>query len=220
MITEGHCFILLYICPFTMQQMIQTIRIFGIVLLLHTFFACSKTERRSVAPAFYAWKTTLRLSAAEQAYLDALQCQKLYIKFLDIGKNPASGEIEPRARLQIADTISLKGKTVIPTVFITNEVFLHQSPENTAWLASQIATTLLDVGADVKAKSAGTVLGFPEIQFDCDWTPSTQGAFFLFLQKIRPLLPNGILLSTTIRLHQYKFPQQTGVPPLPGHSGD
>src|SRR5690606_32452956 len=39
-------------------------------------------------------------------------------------------------------------------------------------------------------------------------------AFFLFLKKIKERLPAGVRLSATIRLHQYKFPDKTGVPPV------
>lgn len=53
-----------------------------------------------------------------------------------------------------------------------------------------------------------------EIQFDCDWTASTRDAFFLFLKKMKQRLPENTQLSATIRLHQYKFPDKTGVPPV------
>jgi len=53
-----------------------------------------------------------------------------------------------------------------------------------------------------------------EIQFDCDWTIKTKGKYFYFLKEVKSLLPNNILLSATIRLHQYKYPGKTGVPPV------
>jgi hypothetical protein len=65
----------------------------------------------------------------------------------------------------------------------------------------------------VRAGSAGARAQNPEFQVDCDWTQGTREAFFRLLEKIRGHLPHGVLLSATIRLHQYKFPDQTGVPP-------
>jgi hypothetical protein len=54
-----------------------------------------------------------------------------------------------------------------------------------------------------------------EIQFDCDWTAKTAGNYFFFLKTVRQLLPSdSIHLSATIRLHQYKYPGKTGVPPV------
>jgi hypothetical protein len=172
-----------------------------LALLLAT---CTAPERRSVAPAFYHWQTTLALSAAECDYLKQFSCKKLYIKVLDVGKNAATGEIEPYARLEIADTTGLAGLQIVPTVFLTNEVFQNISPEKTAWLAGKVAEALAAFPAFGGAR---------EVQFDCDWTASTRAAFFLFLQKTKTRLPLGTRLSATIRLHQYRWPERTGVPP-------
>jgi hypothetical protein len=52
-----------------------------------------------------------------------------------------------------------------------------------------------------------------EIQFDCDWTPSTKDKYFAFLQEVKKLF-NDKLISSTIRLYQYKYPKEAGVPPV------
>jgi hypothetical protein len=166
--------------------------------------ACTAPERRSATPAFYHWQTALALSAAECGYLKRFSCKKLYVKVLDVGRNAATGEIEPYARLEISDTTGLAGLQIVPTVFLTNEVFQNLAPEKTAWLAGKVA----DVLASFPAFS-----GAREVQFDCDWTASTRASFFLFLQKMKPRLPPQTQLSATIRLHQYRWPERTGVPP-------
>jgi len=51
-----------------------------------------------------------------------------------------------------------------------------------------------------------------EIQFDCDWTEKTKSRYFLFIEEYRALSKNRI--SATIRLHQVKFHQITGIPPV------
>ena len=54
-----------------------------------------------------------------------------------------------------------------------------------------------------------------EIQFDCDWTQSTKEKYFKFLRHFRQLQNDPTFqLSATIRLHQIKFANQTGVPPV------
>ncbi len=159
--------------------------------------------------AFYYWQTTFRLSGPEVRYLDSLHCRTLYVKFLDIGRTSETGEIRPFAQLDVADTVGLSGRTIVPTVFLTNEVFKNISAEKTDWLAQKTATSVQRIARQCPVGSIG-----PLYQFDCDWTPTTQAAFFSFLQKIRAHLPPGSRLSATIRLHQYKFPQQTGVPPV------
>lgn len=172
------------------------------ISVLH--FACRQTTLRTMVPAFYHWQTNLEITPEENRYLDSVRCKKLYIKVLDIGVNELSGAVEPYARLHIADTTGLSRYEIIPVIFITNAVFKKTDPEKTDWLVE---------------KTAGALAAFPflisarEIQFDCDWTASTREAFFLFLKKMQQAVPEK-QLSATIRLHQYKFPKQTGVPPV------
>ena len=54
-----------------------------------------------------------------------------------------------------------------------------------------------------------------EIQFDCDWTEKTADNYFKLLNDVKELLkPQDIRISATIRLHQFKYPSKTGVPPV------
>ena len=52
------------------------------------------------------------------------------------------------------------------------------------------------------------------MQLDCDWTLGTKEKYFQLLRLIKKELPQEILLSTTIRLHQIKFSETTGIPPV------
>ncbi len=53
-----------------------------------------------------------------------------------------------------------------------------------------------------------------EIQIDCDWTERTRNAYFQLLTALKrePFL-QGKILSATIRLHQVKYVQRSGIPP-------
>jgi hypothetical protein len=176
-------------------------------LLFFLLFLLSCTAPpQPVQPAFFHWKNRLALTRPETGLLNNLGCQTLYIKFLDIAKDP-DGTIRPYSLLAVDDTAGLAGRAIIPCVFITNSVFQDISEKKLDWLTQKTATALTNVGEQFPRQ------GFPEIQFDCDWTGSTRAAFFSFLKKIRPLLPPETRLSATIRLHQYKFPDRTGVPP-------
>ncbi|SKC66498.1 hypothetical protein [Ohtaekwangia koreensis] len=52
-----------------------------------------------------------------------------------------------------------------------------------------------------------------EIQFDCDWTKSTKDKYFAFLEESKKLFEQQ-LISSTIRLYQYKYPKEAGLPPV------
>ncbi len=54
---------------------------------------------------------------------------------------------------------------------------------------------------------------FREIQFDCDWTPSTKNKYFKFLKACEKRF-EGKTISATIRLYPYKYQQEMGVPPV------
>ncbi|MBX2872478.1 MAG: hypothetical protein KTR30_10275 [Saprospiraceae bacterium] len=55
----------------------------------------------------------------------------------------------------------------------------------------------------------------PEIQIDCDWSQQTRNSYFLLLHTLKnQYLRTDQLLSATIRLHQLKYPDQTGIPPV------
>ncbi|HXB09910.1 MAG TPA: hypothetical protein VNW04_22455, partial [Puia sp.] len=51
-----------------------------------------------------------------------------------------------------------------------------------------------------------------EIQFDCDWTERTKDNYFAFLRAYKKR--SGDIVSATIRLHQVKYPDRTGIPPV------
>ncbi len=182
------------------------------VFVVLSLWACTSERERHITPAFYHWQTTLALTPAERAYLDSLHCRKLYVKMLDVGRDPVTGEIQPYSRLEIADTSGLSALEVIPAVFLTNSVFQDISAEKTEWLAEKVASSLL--GSGFLSRPQRPAHPLREVQFDCDWTASTRNAFFLFLKKVKTRLPQGVSLSATIRLHQYKFPERTGVPPV------
>ncbi len=61
------------------------------------------------------------------------------------------------------------------------------------------------------------------LQIDCDWTTKTAPKYFYFLQQIREKLDahedggtfaSLAMLSATIRLHQVKYPEKSGMPPV------
>lgn len=157
--------------------------------------------------AFYHWKTICVLEEQEQAFLDSLAVDRLYVKFFDLDWDAAAGTVVPLASVQL-DTSGLGRLQVIPTLFITNRSMLQMTPTEIPRLARQIAE---------KIDRQFAVLDQPlkEVQLDCDWTKSSRDNYFELLHQLKAIFADrGVELSVTIRLHQLRYPEQTGVPPV------
>ncbi|MCD6065407.1 MAG: hypothetical protein K0S33_233 [Bacteroidetes bacterium] len=165
------------------------------------FFSCS--EKQESKASFYYWKTTFKLRDPEKSALKDLHTSELYIRFFDVDKQNDS--IAPLGVLSGLNAVPDSIRT-IPVVFITNRTFGSISEKETAQLAGQVygkITTML----------SGAGKSCSEIQIDCDWTEKTKEEYFLFLKKLKAIAPEKTL-STTIRLHQAKYPLRSGVPPV------
>ena len=175
------------------------------------FLACqnpNKQQKTNTHLGFYHWKTALELSSTEIAYLDALQAEKLYIKFFDVDWDFNQKKPKPLASLQVK-TIPPKEIAIVPTIFITNRTFQHIKLKHTLVLGEQIVAKLKE---QFKAFPAHTV---QQIQLDCDWSGTTKEKYFSFLKFMQEELQAlDIELSVTIRLHQVKYFEKTGVPPV------
>jgi hypothetical protein len=187
----------------------------ALVLLCLFCFAkwgCSHSEQpRRAAPAFYHWRTHLRLGPAERSYLDSLGAQRLYAKFFDVDWDGAAAQPVPLATIEL-DTALLAGLEIVPCVFITNRTLLNLPLQGVDSLAARIFQKINALAASPPR----------EIQFDCDWTERTRENYFALLTAFRQLALSdpsftmqrpSFIISATIRLHQLKYPDKTGVPP-------
>jgi hypothetical protein len=171
---------------------------------------CHQNRSTFSTPAFYHWKTNLKLSNPEQESLSRLQVKKIYTKFFDLDLD-AKKQAVPLASLQCPNLMP-DSVQIIPTIFITNRTLKRQSSERLQKLAQRIFQKINTIWQTVSNNK------IKEIQFDCDWTPSTKENYFLFLKYFRAILnkhkQEACKISATIRLHQIKYPEQTGIPPV------
>jgi hypothetical protein len=169
--------------------------------LLLFVIACSRAPAPESPPAqraFYFWRTTMQLSAAEQQALADLHIDRLYVRMFDVEWNQAPelvGKITGHA--PVVD--------IVPVIFLRDEVF-HRIEK------AQLGELARTVWAEVGRRA--TLLGFTphELQIDCDWTESSRESYFAFLRELHTAAQ--LELSATIRLHQVKYRERTGVPPV------
>lgn len=171
------------------------------------FWKCRSDSNASIRPAFFYWKTEMAISDFEKNKLKSLNVNKLYLRLFDIDLDGAGGQPLPMAILNSENfEKELAGFELTGCVFITSRVF-ENGLADPDFLAKKTTSLLRILGEKLPG-------GLPKkLLFDCDWTPSTREPFFLFLKKMGEKLP-GHELGATIRLHQFKFPEETGVPPV------
>ena len=174
-------------------------------LLLVLLGACSYKDTPP-EQALYCWKTQVQFSAEEADFVKNNRIERLYIRYCDVGLRDNAPV--PIAPVDI-DTLSLQGKTVIPVVYLKNEIF---TPELTESNPTYISTLAHKLGDYIEQINRYYRLRVSEVQFDCDWSLSTKQAYFSMLEAFKKEFPYQ--LSATIRLHQVKYREETGVPPV------
>lgn len=174
-------------------------------ILFFVILLISCQQKREVQTSFYFWKTVYQSNAVEQSYLQHFNSKKLFVRILDVDRD-FNGGISPVAPIkfkdQLPDTLEL-----VPVVFIVNEVLKEVNDDQLKKLASNIVQFV-----DGKVKQGGKS-SYQELQIDCDWTATTRTNYFLLLKEIRKHLGNKTI-SSTLRLHQLKNQEKSGIPPV------
>ena len=166
--------------------------------IIATFlFSCkdsAKTER-----GFYFWQQQFDLSTEQQAFLEDINAGVLYMHYFDVVM--MNGKPQPIAEIELKSMTNLE---IVPTVYITTDVFKDSSRAYLEDLAAKVAGKIKYIHGEKPLK---------EIQIDCDWTAGIQEAYFYFLEAIKGKF-EGVQLSATVRLYQFKYPDISGVPPV------
>jgi hypothetical protein len=177
----------LAICPETMLRLLFTIA---------ALTACSEPSGDSlavVAPevnqpvetSYYHWTSTVDI---DPAWTQNFQPHRLYIKMLDMAHRGKLEAVVSRVETE-------PGVTVVPVVYMDLDLLRHlEVPELEAFIVSRIPPDR-----------------YTALQMDCDWTLQTREAYF---ELLRGLAEHYSELSATIRLHQVKYFDKTGVPPV------
>lgn len=184
---------------------------------LPLLFSC---KEKTVTRSYYFWRNSNEIQPAEKAFLRQHGVKKLYIKYMDIDWNEIH-QAHPAIigwYHDMAYDVDKMQVTAVPVIFMTNKTFQHTDSAGIPLLATRILRKCIPGFDSLAVPEQGDRYWYlqpAEIQFDCDWSASTRNRYFFFLHCIRKQLgARKIILSATIRLHQYKYPERTGIPPV------
>ena len=178
----------------------------GIVALLA--FA-ARREFHSAPPqrAFYYWKTVWSGSPELIGSLSKNHIARLYMRFFDVEWDETQLEPRPVSPLRF-NSKTPEGVEVVPVIYIANAVFLKMSYKDVEALADH---ALEKVNGMAEAQG----LDFRQLQLDCDWSDNSRRNYFHFVDLLaRKLKNHHQIVSATIRLHQIKYADRTGIPPV------
>ncbi|GAB4025477.1 hypothetical protein [Spirosoma gilvum] len=166
-------------------------------------FSCQPADSpKQLTPAFYHWKATYNPTASELDLLRKVQVKTLYLHLFDVDWDAKTRQAVPKALIRFRQKPM---GHIVPVVFITNRTLLNLTSASLPELATHISETIRQI-------SQQQAIGFQEVQFDCDWSTRTRDRYFRLLKLLSTQL--RCPLSATIRLHQIKYTDQTGIPPV------
>ena len=166
-------------------------RLLALIAICLLLVSCRQDKPTETLRSAYYWSTTWNMDSSKTSFIRKHSIKRLYVRYFDVVKDEG-GNIVPNATLQFEDSTIPKGIEIVPTVFIVNDCMRTSQP-----LADKILQRILQMS------EANDIPPVREIQIDCDWTASTQKAYFDFLKKLREKArAKDIRLSATIRLHQ------------------
>jgi hypothetical protein len=172
-----------------------------LLLLCTGLFAACRQHPKPIS--FYYWKTRFQLKPVEREVLQQEAVNALYVRYFDVDFEPSASTPAPVSPIQLDS--SIRRYTVVPVIFIKNRTFERTDSAMVPWLAKNVLYL-------VAAISRSQGLTPREIQFDCDWTERTRDKYFNFIRQFQAV--SGKTISATIRLHQVKYKERTGIPPV------
>jgi hypothetical protein len=166
-----------------------------------------KSGNNLVERGFYFWKTTYSLSQPEAIRLHKLNVTKIYLRLFDVDWDKVTKSAIPEGEIKFPETPDSSFQ-IVPVVFITNRTLLNLNINDSPQLADKIFSKINQI---MKINN----IPFREVQLDCDWTESTRMKYFSIIKFMRvKLSKENKIISATIRLHQIKYPERTGIPPV------
>ncbi len=179
-------------------------RLVWIVATLIFLTGCNHQDSRKtqITKGLYYWRSSFDLSDDEQNRLVKSGYNKLYIKYFEFDNTrhfiaPVQFRTQPVS----------SGLEIIPVIYLDNRALRDMPEQHISGLAGVMTEKISSIN-----RSANYQGKVSEIQIDCDWTETTRETYFRLLHTIKSRLQAGVKLSASIRLHQVKYKDRTGIP--------
>ena len=164
--------------------------IIAITAMAAGLLACGNGQGGPGLHSAYYWSTTFKLDDGQRQFMSQHGVKRLYVRYFDVVD--IGGEPQPNATVRFAQQPP-RGVEVVPTVFVMPNCL----GGDVADLAGKVVRRVAQISGQ---NGIGRVA---EMQIDCDWTASTQQAFFAFMRAVRSEARKQHMgTSVTIRLHQ------------------
>lgn len=184
--------------------------ILAICLLYLGISSCKRENNLKIERAFYYWKNE-NIDDALMKNVQSINVKKIYFKIFEVDYSETRGNFPYNKNNYINYNYREKDSiSIVPTIFIRNEIFKFNNNESLDLLADNIVFLVNKYCNDNFYNREK--INFDEIQIDCDWTKSTKEKYFYLLKKIKTI--SGKKLSCTLRLYPYAYSDIMGVPPV------
>ena len=143
--------------------------------------------------SLYYWKNNAHLTEEQKHIMNNSSIENIYLKICDFKWSEKTKKIETPSISNIIES----NKNIKPVFFIENKVFEVKSGKEFYDFFQK------------KIKDFHYLKDIKNIQIDCDWTIETKDHYFSFLKYLKQ---NGYHTEVTLRLHQIKHTEITGIP--------
>jgi len=178
---------------------------YSLLILLITS-SCFNDRYSKKNISFYHWKSKAVFNKSYEQAINISKTNKIYLHYFDIEtlqeQSWDNDEVYPTYVLKSVSE-EYKKLEIVPVVYITNRVFKTYNL-NIPDLSNRIIQLINQISVEHFDKE------IKQIQIDCDWTQSTRNSYFELLKQLQ----NYFEIDVTIRLHQIKYKNRTGIPPV------
>ena len=181
-------------------------RLFFSLFIVLIAEGCTTDSSSNTHISFYHWKSKAVFNESYEEAINISKTNKIYLHYFDIEtKHEPNGMNDGVFPIYVLKSVATEYRKfeIVPVVYITNKVFKTKGLDVTD-LSNRIQKLINQISQDQFDKE------IKQIQIDCDWTESTKYAYFELLKQLQ----SNFTINVTIRLHQIKYKNRTGIPPV------